>query len=111
MLINRPPRAPLILPTNSESCGIASSSIKGTRATDFLFENLPPAVELIHVAALLEFIDKAKIDKVLRFGFGGPWVRQCLNIERLLQTFERWVRIFNKKLIICPVGAVKDSSV
>ena len=37
-------------------------------------------IEFVHEAALPEFIDKAKLDEVLHFGFGRSCIRECLDL-------------------------------
>ena len=37
-------------------------------------------IEFVHEAALPEFIDKAKLDEVLHFGFGRSCIRERLDL-------------------------------
>ena len=44
---------------------------------------VPPSaspIEFVHEAALPEFVDKAKLDEVLHFGFGRSCIRERLDL-------------------------------
>src|SRR5262245_48538633 len=92
---------------DAEFHSLTASNSRGTVWTNTL---LAP-IELIDEAALFHFVDEAKLDEIFRFGFAGAWIGERLYVERLLQTFERRVGVFNQKFVIGRVGAFEHGSV
>src|SRR3989304_4360713 len=58
-----------------------------------------PAVETVDITALVELLDKARVDEILRFGPLRLRIHRRTLVQNRLQAGERWV-LFGRQLVI-----------